>query len=397
MKFAAFVLLSLVGSIWLAFAMITIAHGPDAVTLGCDFAMFWGASQVAALGHNPFSPAALYHLEHAALGAQEIHTIANRSVVRVGNPPLFFWLLGPFTRIPFRVALDLWQALLTLCVFVGVGVCSATAGNRGRWPVIALTCSCPPVLLVVIFGNVVPFLFLALAVAWRVADRSPYAVGLLATLGWLKPSLSLPLFALIVLFQVSDRARAAGAFVAGSAAAGALSLLLLGSKSFVWWESGLRSYAHDMAAQRMMESLSGLYVRTVSGTVQSTMELAVVAIAAAITLAAWRARATDTLPLDNVAWLWIVWFLATPYAHFVDMLLLAVPVLAVYFARRATSRLVASIYCLYLSWLLLAAAPGGMQLLPIPTIAAAVLLSPIRSAALRIRVRPPMSEPTAVA
>jgi hypothetical protein len=59
------------------------------------------------------------------------------------------------------------------------------------------------------------------------------------------------------------------------------------------------------------------------------LEAASLLVAVAATGVWWwkRGRNGANQPLD-IAWLWILWFLATPFAHFHDEVVLALPVLA---------------------------------------------------------------------
>src|SRR5206468_1405431 len=55
----------------------------------------------------------------------------------------------------------------------------------------------------------------------------------------------------------------------------------------------------------------------------------VLAVAAATLVWWWKHRTTPNAGILDIAWLWIAWFLAAPFAHFHDEVVLTLPVLAV--------------------------------------------------------------------
>ena len=83
------------------------------------------------------------------------------------------------------------------------------------------------------------------------------------------------------------------------------------------------------------------------------------------------------MPILTTAWLWFLWLIATPYAHFIDEALLAVPVLAVVgpdgrdAARPAAAFIV---YGVVGSVLLYSWTPANAQFLWLPLFAAGACL-----------------------
>jgi hypothetical protein len=101
-------------------------------------------------------------------------------------------------------------------------------------------------------------------------------------------------------------------------------------------------------------------------------------MAAAITACWWwRRRSADELPLLGFAWLSFVWFLAAPYAHFFDEVLLTVPLLILFgrdghrVAWRWSHRV---LYLMLFSISVISANPFKVQLLALPLIAVTACL-----------------------
>jgi len=77
------------------------------------------------------------------------------------------------------------------------------------------------------------------------------------------------------------------------------------------------------------------------------------------------------VPLQKTGWLWFLWMLATPYAHFIDEIVLVIPVLALIgvngrHVTRPTSVVV--LYLLGLSIWLFSWTPMNVQLLWAPLV-----------------------------
>src|SRR4051812_34941641 len=75
-------------------------RAPAGRSNGADFAMFLGAARVLQLGGNPYNHDLLYRVESRLLQRQGVPMTPRRQIVRVGNPPLFFWILQPLIRVP---------------------------------------------------------------------------------------------------------------------------------------------------------------------------------------------------------------------------------------------------------------------------------------------------------
>jgi hypothetical protein len=96
-----------------------------------------------------------------------------------------------------------------------------------------------------------------------------------------------------------------------------------------YWLQGLAGYSHDVAPQKVVPSLAGLYVLWAPWNLRLVLTGLCLAAAVALTVVWWwRLRNIADVPFLAVAWLWLVWFLATPYVHIDDEVLLVIPVLA---------------------------------------------------------------------
>ncbi|MGH2443988.1 MAG: glycosyltransferase 87 family protein, partial [Chloroflexota bacterium] len=179
----------------------------------------------------------------------------------------------------------------------------------------------------VYYGNNIPLVFVGLMLSLLIARRHPLLSGILMSIAWLNPSIALPLVMLIVLFHVRDRRAVLAGLVLATIALGGLSLLVLGSGSFVEWVAGLSRYSRDIASQTEIAPLSGVYIDHVSSAVRTVLEAASLVAALALTGWWWVRNKGRQTSFGRTGWLWFAWFLATPYAHADDLILLAIPIM----------------------------------------------------------------------
>jgi len=301
--------------------------GPAASDLDGDFAMFYTAAQVSQAHGNPYNPPLLLRNETRLMHQQNIHMTIAPALVRAGNPQIFFWALGPLTRLPYRFAGWLWFGLMALATTIGALVAMRLAGWKLRVVPLLLFLSMPVTAIGYYDGNDISLVFLGLMVGLLAARRYPVLAGALMAVAWLKPSVTFPLVMLIVLFHVKDRRSVLAGLVLASIALATLSLVVLGSGSFVEWVAGLSQYSRDIASQLEIAPLSGLYVGWTSPTVRTILEAASLAIALSLTVWWWVRNDGQQTSFARTGWLWFAWSLATPYAHGNDVVLLAVPIL----------------------------------------------------------------------
>ncbi len=358
--------------VWLFYAEGALKGGASGQAFGADFAMFIGAAQVVHDGGNPYDRALLYRTESRLLHRQHLPIMTIRTTVRVGNPPLFFWALSPLAGLPFQMVADAWVLILYALSVLAFASLLAHLGWR-RWTLPTLFFMLmPQTIFGPFFGNVSVLVFTGIAFALVFMRRYPVVSGILLSVAWLKPPTALPIVLLIVLFHTHDRRALVQGFVGSSLTWLALTLVTTGQGSVVNWIHGLLNYSRDMVTQPDVASFAGLYIRDVPSGMRLSIEALSVAIAVICTALAWhRYRGVGQVPLLSVAWLWALWFLATPYAHFYDEIALTIPVLALIGrdARWVTRReSIASIYLAFASLLVISVAPAGIQLLWLPLV-----------------------------
>jgi Glycosyltransferase family 87 len=343
-------LLALQILLWIAvFGVGRLFHeGPNGKAMGTDFAVFSGAANALKHGQNPYDYRVLYRSERSLLTRQHLPVTKNEFNVRAGNPPLFYWALEPLTTLPFqRVALA-WIVLMYL--FSAMGFLLALRYLRWTsWlvPTIVFLLM-PEVVTGALYGNVHGPVFAALALCLVIMNRHPALAGSVAAFGWLKPQLALPLVFVIFVFHATDRRRVAAGFMSMTGLLFGLTVVTTGLNSFAEWISGLNSWSQGLDKQPNIASLSGLYALWAPRPLQLILTLALIAGALALTGIAWRRwRQVAIVPLVSAGWLWVVWFLVSPYTHFPDLIVLAVPVLALLGrdgARVAEPRSIAVVY-----------------------------------------------------
>lgn len=347
-------------------------YGPLA-GVGPDFAMFYSAAHVLASGANPYDSTHLAIVDASITRHANLPAFPLAALVRVGNPPLFFWLMRPLASLPYRAALLIWIALLVIALAAG----SLAALRAFRWThpaVIVPVFLFPSVDNALRTANVVPFVFAGIGIALLLTRHFPLAAGAVLSLAWLKPQVGLPFAALIVLFQSPAPARVLAGFALATLGGTALTILTTGAASLAWWVHSFTGYSNSIAVQGDIASLTGIYYRWASPDLRLSLQVVTVAVAVAATgFWWWRNREGDVSPI-SVAWLWFLWFLATPYDLFDDQMLLTVPVLALLGrngSRIRSPRSAIVLYALFLCIVPFNISLSQMQLLWLPTLIAA--------------------------
>jgi hypothetical protein len=315
---------------WAAIFLVAshIPRGPVDTGLGGDFATFYSASSLLASTGNPYDQGALYSHERAVWRAQHLKRPKYEAYVRAGNPPLFYWLIGPLTSLTYRQAAWVWIGLCVLALGAGFVLALAALGWSSRVvPLCAFLCM-PQTLLAAYYANVDAMVFCGFCAALWLQRRFPLAAGAALGVAWLKPQYGLPFAILVVLFLVSRPLRVGAGFCATSVLAIALTLLTTGPSSLSHWTSSLAGLSSHANLQPDIVSLPGLYVYSASLGVQRLLGAALLLIAAALTAWWWLRTHGTTIDLTRSSWLWVVWLLATPLAHFHYEIMLAPGVLA---------------------------------------------------------------------
>ena len=318
------------GWVLLFLASGSLQRGPSPRHLGGDFVLFLSGSRVLQAGGNPYDQKVLYAAERSLLQRDGIRPPEFDRYMRVGNPPLFLWALQPLVGLPFRDSAAAWCALMYACLALAFLACLGTLHWRRRRLPLVLFLAMPQTLYAAYYGNVDGLVFVALAWGTVLARKHEYAAGALLVLAYLKPQVALPGVLLIALFLAPSRFKLIAGFAGASAAALVLTVLAAGPSCVGWWLRALTGYSQRLAVQPDIASLSGLYVYSAPDRVTAALQLASLALALAVTLAWWwRQAGSPPSAVLSSAWLWILWFLATPFAHFHDEVILALPLLAI--------------------------------------------------------------------
>lgn len=376
--FGAYGVLSLVLLLWLwsIGAQGAFRGGPSGKYFGGDLAMFVSGAEVLRQGGNPYDHVRLYKTLQALMARDHLPINHKSAVVRVGNPPLLFWALQPVTRVPYQRAaypILIGLYLLALVGFIVALVSLRWTGKIGIASVWFLLM--PETVVGSYFGNVVDVVMAALGVATWLLPRYPAAGGAILVLAWLKPPVALPLALVLVLFRAKGRGRAAMGFGAATLVGAVATVLATGPRIGMDWVAGLFQYSRDMAIQPDVVPLSGLYSMWAPHEIRLVLEAMSVALALLLTAWAWRTRLEGVDPFRSTAWLWFAWILATPYAHFFDLILLSIPIAALFGRNARDGGRLSQIGILYLMFaaLFFVNPIGRVYLLPLPVLAAGIL------------------------
>jgi hypothetical protein len=369
-------------------------QGPNGYTMAVDVSISLAGADVLSHHENPYDRALLFAAERRSL----IHSRVPRwgipsttdpyesSSRRVGNPPLYFAALEPLADTDFRITGTAMVILLYLLLGLGMWCILRVLEWRGRLLPIAIFMAMPPALLAAFYGNSNVYVFVSLALGMALIRSRPLIAGVVLSLCWVKLTLGLPFVLLIVLFQARDPRRVAIGFFAATAAQVLLTLAFVGPEPLVWWARSLVSYPADLAAQGDLATISGAYGPLLPTFAHAPLEAAMLLLALGATAAAWlRYPRVRPLPLRPLAWLWVLWFLCLPFAHYHDEIVLAAPIVAIlgvdacYLAPRLRQLLPGgpippyprapffAVYAAFLTGLLLLPLP--VSLLPMPVVA----------------------------
>jgi hypothetical protein len=364
--------------LWLFSAENAFKGGPNGKAYEADLAMFVGAAQVLKEGGDPYDPSQLYPAEKSMLAAQGLPITTKKAIVRVGNPPLFFWALEPLTDRGFGPIGIAWGIFLYALAAGGFLILLRHLGWRKRAVPFLIFLLMPQVFLGPFYGNVVELVFFTLAAALALSRRYPYAAGSLLVFAWMKPPVALPIAILIILFHARDKMKVAAGFIGATLVGVAATITATGTHSLAMWFGGMLRYSRDVTQEPDISSLAGLYVRSAGSNLR--LGLGGLGVLTAIVLTVImlkRSRSFIQAPALAIGWLWLLWFLMSPYAHFFDQILLTLPILAFMgrdgnFVTRRNQAV--CLYLLFFSLFLIQWAPEGVQLLSLPLVAVAVAL-----------------------
>jgi Glycosyltransferase family 87 len=356
--------------VWLAFEAIVNSPGPNGAVFGVDFSHTYAAIQLLSTGHNPYDVQSLSRVQHAVMARYGLPVQPRSLSVLVGTSTFFLFILEPLRTVPYQTAAIAW--MLGTYAFMGfafLAVVRQLGWSRRGLPTVLFLAS-PVVVIATYDGNTISVVFAGIAGGFALLRRHPFLAGVLLSLAIVKFPVALPIVGLIVLFHTPRKRWVGGGLLVAFLCRQVLTLALLGKQYESWRVGSLLGFSHSMPTQPNVSSLSGLYAQLLPETARLVLEVLSVGLAGAMTLVFWwRTRHEPTLPLLRTGWLWFVWLIATPYAHYIDEMLLVIPVLALigYDGRRISRPLSVSVlYLLGLSILLYSWTPMHMQLLWAP-------------------------------
>lgn len=366
--------------LWLVVQLGGITQGPRAVTFGGDFALNMSSSALLKSGGDPYDGSQLLRAEQAYMDRNRIPVKLGAKQVALtwgGYPPLFFWLLEPYTGFPFGAVAFVWICILTVAMIGGFVALLRYLGWHAVIPTTLLFASMPQTTLQAYYANPAGLVIGIILLVLFVQKRAPMTAGLVFSLAFLKPQLAVPALIVGTLFLIGNPRRFIAGLGIGLGGLLLASIAAVGLSTLENWVHGMFSVSAMVASQPNMVPLVGLYSSWTDSVTRTGIELAMASLAAGLTLFAWRQRDQRPVPFANVAWLWVLWFLVLPYAHFPDEILLAPAVLA--FVGRDGAGLhrpaaVAVLYMMFFSVLLFSVRFHGAQLLSLPLVALLILL-----------------------
>jgi hypothetical protein len=358
-----------------------VAEGPRTRTFGGDFALNVTGALVTRAAGNPYDQSQIIAAQRTFFPRQGIRTFQDRLTKLLtwqGYPPLYFWLLQPVTVLPFKVIGSIWIAALYGLMGLGFFCILGFFGWRRRLVPTMLFMCMPQVMLQAYYGNPEALVFAVIGCALVLQRRLPLLGGALMSLAWLKPQMGVPAILLIALFYVADRRRFLLGLTLGTAGLVLVDLLATGIHPLFAWIREMRSVSQIAGGQPNMIPLVGLYADHVSASARTLIEAVVLLGALALTGATWlRVRREEAVAPARVGWLWTVWLLALPYAHFPEEMLLCIGLLP--FLGRDGRRLyelgpLLALYALFGSVILFYQEPFGVQMLSFPLIGIGIAL-----------------------
>lgn len=375
--------LALLCCIWL-WALVQVggvSRGPRAVTFGGDFALNMSSAVVLKNGGNPYDGRVLLRAEQSYMDRQGIRVSLGRAQAPLtwgGYPPLYFWLLEPLTGLPFQAVALAWIAL-SIAMMVGgfVAVLRFLDWRSFTVPAVLFVLM-PETTLEAYYGNPTGLVVGIIFIASLLQKRYPLAAGLLLSLTFLKPQLAAPTLLLICLFHTARPRRVFSGVVAGLLVLIGATLVTVGQEGLLRWAHGLSSVSGMIAAQPNIAPLIGLYAGWTSQPLRTAIQGGAAVLALGLTMREWRRRTNaGPVPFLSVAWLWALWFLVLPYAHYGDAILLAPALLSLLGRNGENLRAPASalmLYLMFFSVFLFSAKIHDAQLLALPLVVLAGVL-----------------------
>jgi hypothetical protein len=355
---------------WAVIVLVWGSKGPNGMGMGTDYSHTYAAIVALRHGLNAYDYHVLWTVQASILRPLHLPVQPQTPAVLVGTTPFFLWLFQPLTWMPYQISATLYMLLSYALSGAGFLCVLKYFGWRRRVLPTALFLAAPQTILAAYFGNTVDIVFLGIALSLPLLKRYPLFAGACLSLSVLKMPAAAPIALLILLFEAPEKRRVIWGFVGCYAFRSAVAAAALGWQPMSGHLRALLSFSQSIDLQPNLVSLSGSYVRNVGHGGRMSLELAAIALACALT--GWwylRSRHEPQPPILGAGWLWGVWLLATPYAHFVDEMILVIPLVALLGRDGEHVSEWRSIAALYLgagSIFLFSAQPHGVALLWLP-------------------------------
>ncbi len=305
----------------LVFLVATSHQGVDrnGFLLGTDFLSFWTAGRMLQHGGAVYDQA-------AHIAAQSAYFVQkDGAFTAFFYPPSFLPFCFPLGLVGYFPALAMWLAA-TGALYVG----AITSWQRAhaprapsRWVLLA---AFPPVLLTITHGQTSFLIAGLLGLAALLVGRAPLVSGVLFGLATIKPQFGL-LVPLVLLLTGEWRVIASAAVSASLLAIAAT--LMFGPDQWTQWaalSSGVQAAMDGGAvgfAKMMSTFAAARLLGAPVGAAYALQALVSLGVAAALAMAAWRARWSPALGAAMLAGA----PLATPFVLDYDMVLIAFPLI----------------------------------------------------------------------
>ncbi|HEY0492524.1 MAG TPA: glycosyltransferase family 87 protein [Candidatus Dormibacteraeota bacterium] len=298
---------------------------------GQDFRDFFAAATLITQGGNPYDTNALAREQDRLYNQPGHFQPGDRDYYDALPYPQGPWValaIVPSTFLP-------WQAAYILYLGAALAALAASAWTLTRLlafrselitPAMGAVLASPVAFINLFQGQPVPFLLAAFVGAWALQRRArPFLCGTLLAVGWIKPHIGLPLVLVAILLEQSSIRRLLAGFCTGTALLFGLAAFLIRNVLLDWPRTVLGQWSGALQ-QADLASVNAFYYPALSGALRQLV--VAVVVLAAVGYAAWTFR-QHKAPLTRALTLLVLTFLAAPYAHSYDTLLLLPVVLVV--------------------------------------------------------------------
>ncbi|HSO93746.1 MAG TPA: glycosyltransferase family 87 protein [Candidatus Dormibacteraeota bacterium] len=295
---------------------------------GQDFRDFYAAATLVAHGGNPYDNTALAREQEALYnlpGHRKPGDSAYYDALPYPQGPWVALAIVPSTALPWQAAYALYLAAALAALTVSAWTLVRLLGFTGRLVQAAVgAVLASPIAFINLFqGQPVPFLLAAFVGAWTLQRRGrPLLAGVLLSIGWIKPHIGLPLVVVAALLEPASVRRLLVGFLGGTLALFGFAAVIMPGALLDWPLAVLGQWSGTLQ-QADLASINAFYYPALSGALRQLVLALVLIVAAGY--CAWLFR-HNRESLTRALTLLLLTFLAAPYAHSYDTLLL-IPVL----------------------------------------------------------------------